>query len=218
MFDKPETQVHFHKAFGIMEELFMDPRFQSFSPELRASIGEKNGPSSGFTFLDLGCAPGGFSAYLGAAKPDPPYCRMGFGVTLPLALGGFFMGYRSERMHIQFRDLMTLKPPDLDCGEIDMAVADAQYLPMFYKQKQRLPSTPYRGIRVRCQSLGIWALIVLQCHLVSSKMKEHGIFIFRFSWRGTGGDTHPTGEKVSPELLRSGTPEHAHAVGRKELP
>merc|ERR1719281_1238284 len=37
-----------------------------------------------------------------------------------------------------------------------------------------------------------------------SKLMQHGIFTFRFGWRGTGdtaSDVHPTGEKVRPELL-----------------
>merc|ERR1719265_1851252 len=53
-------------------------------------------------------------------------------------------------------------------------------------------------------ALGIWSLTVKECELAFSKLRHGGTFIFRFGWRGCGGDpgVHASGEQVAPDLLR----------------
>lgn len=204
-----DTMVHFHKSFGVMQELFDHRDFTTFAEELRTCASMAAvcaSPSSASSapasrFLDLGCAPGGFSACLLQDHILGPNSA-GWGISLPPDMGGFPMAVAYERLNVQFHDLLGLQSDDLPCPDasIDICVADAQNLCNFFKQR----SAPirYRGLKAQSRSLGIWALTVKECELAFAKLRTGGAFIFRFGWRGVGtSDVHPTGEAVHPDLL-----------------
>eukprot|EP00928_Gymnodinium_smaydae_P068777 TRINITY_DN5204_c0_g2_i2.p1 TRINITY_DN5204_c0_g2~~TRINITY_DN5204_c0_g2_i2.p1 ORF type:complete len:1054 (-),score=219.66 TRINITY_DN5204_c0_g2_i2:285-3446(-) len=199
-----ETLVHFHKSFGVMQEIFDHRDFTSFGSELLqcAADGAPYGTAPCPQFLDLGCAPGGFSACLLQDHMFGPN-SLAYGVSLPPHLGGFHMAFASDRFFVQLGDLMQICKDDLLCADnsIVLCTADAQYLSMM--SKQRPVRVQYRGTRVRSKTLGIWALTVKECQLAFAKLRQGGAFIFRFGWRGVGGanDEHPSGEKVEPSLL-----------------
>lgn len=199
-----DTLVHFHKSFGVMQELFEHVHFTTLREDLLRAKHRSVEPHGAVSFLDLGCAPGGFSAYL--TQPNLLSQEvMGYGVTLPRELGGFDMAFASEKVFVQFMDLMELEARKLMCPDnaVEMVVADAQYLSVLYQQMGL--TSKYRGVKVKLKNLGIWCLTVKQCLIAFQKLKQHGVFMFRFGWRGTGmcgaADEHPTGEKVAPDLL-----------------
>ena len=60
----------------------------------------------GFRFLDLGCAPGGFSSFL----LSDPRCAGGYGVTLPEEMGGFPLRVQqTETFQLHFTQLLVLR-------------------------------------------------------------------------------------------------------------
>jgi len=199
-----ETMVHFHKSFGVMQELFDHRDFATLREDLQTCAFQAAMPVGGPPmprFLDLGCAPGGFSACLMQDSIMGP-TSSGLGVSLPPELGGFHMTFSSDRLYLQLQDLMTLQVPDLCLADdsVDICVADAQYLSNFKNLKNL--TNQYRGVRVRSKTLGIWALTVKECQLAFAKLRRGGAFIFRFGWRGIGStDTHASGEKVESALL-----------------
>lgn len=161
-----ETEVHFQKCYGVMAELF------EAHDNLEALI-----PASGFKFLDLGCAPGGFSSFL----LDDARCRTGFGVTLPSTSGGFPMRLRSNNFFLQQADLFEIGPSDLIASDVHICICDAQYLRNNISWDER-----YRGVRCRSKQHGVWALLVKQFWLGLTRLIAGGIFIFRFGWRDPG--------------------------------
>jgi len=197
-----ETLVHYHKSFGVLQELFDHRDFLNFEQEIHdcaaaASTESLEGPR----FLDLGCAPGGFSACLLQDHILGPM-SVGYGVSLPPQLGGFQMAVTTSRLCVQFEDLLQVNSCDLMCidNSIDICVADAQYLSNMFKPQHQ--TAKYRGMKTRNRTLGIWALTVKECQLAFAKLRQSGSFIFRFGWRGVGSsDVHPTGEPVHPSLL-----------------
>lgn len=158
-----ETEVHFRKCYGVMTEVF------EAHGNLESSI-----PSSGFRFLDLGCAPGGFSSFL----LDDPRCSAGFGVTLPSLSGGFPVRVRSDRFLLQHADLFELGPRDLLAPEVHICICDAQYL-----RNNISWDDQYRGVHCRSKQHGVWALIAKQFWLGLTRVATGGVFIFRFGWR-----------------------------------
>jgi len=194
--------VHFHKSFGVMQELFDHRDFTTFGTELHRCAADATPP--GVTpvpqFLDLGCAPGGFSACLLQDHMLGPH-SMGYGVSLPSQLGGFPMAFASDRLYVQLEDMMALGINDLICplNSIDLCCADAQNLSNMFKARKT--AVQYRGLRAKSRSLGIWALTVKECMLAFSRLRHGGGFVFRFGWRGVGADVHPSGEQVHPSLL-----------------
>lgn len=203
-----ETLVHFHKSFGVMQEIFDHRDFVDLGSELQqcAADGTPPGMLPAPSFLDLGCAPGGFSACLLQDTILGPN-SVGYGVSLPPQMGGFQMIFGSDRLCVQLNDILQLESHDLMCADesVDLCLADAQYLSCLFKNKG-MPSrqTQYRGTKTRTKSLGIWALTIKECALAFQKLRHGGSFIFRFGWRGIGGgkdDEHPTGEKVHPDLM-----------------
>jgi len=130
-----ETEVHFQKCYGVMSEIF------EAHDHLQALM-----PSTGFKFLDLGCAPGGFSAFL----LDDPRCLAGFGVTLPSNCGGFPVRVRDSRFFLQQGDLFEIGPTDLIASEINIVVCDAQYLRNNISWDDK-----YRGVRCRSKQHGV---------------------------------------------------------------
>eukprot|EP00435_Cladocopium_sp_Y103_P068449 s210_g31.t1 len=197
-----ETLVHYHKSFGVLQELFDHRDFLNFEQEIHdcaaaASTESLEGPR----FLDLGCAPGGFSACLLQDHILGPM-SVGYGVSLPPQLGGFQMAITTSRLCVQFEDLLQINSCDLMCidNSIDICVADAQYLSNMFKPQHQ--TAKYRGMKTRNRTLGIWALTVKECQIAFAKLRQSGSFIFRFGWRGVGtSDVHPTGEPVHPSLL-----------------
>ncbi|CAE7672862.1 unnamed protein product [Symbiodinium sp. CCMP2592] len=131
-------------------------------------------PEKGFKFLDLGCAPGGFSSYL----LEDPRCRMGFGVTLPSTVGGFPMRLRSPNFLLQQGDLFELGPADLVAKEVHICICDAQYMRNEVAWDER-----YTGVRCRSKQHGVWALLVKQFWLGLTRLLAGGMLIFRFGWR-----------------------------------
>lgn len=194
--------MHFHKSFGVMQEIFDHRDFTTFGTEIYESA--QNGTMQGMLpqvrFLDLGCAPGGFS---GCLLQDSLFGSnsVSYGVTLPPHLGGFHMAFASDRFSTQFEDILALQTTDLVCADnsIDMCIADAQYLSNLFKKKDL--KNQYRGTRVKSQQLGIWALTVKECQLAFAKLRTGGGFVFRFGWRGVDKDFHPSGEQVPAALL-----------------
>eukprot|EP00929_Paragymnodinium_shiwhaense_P108051 TRINITY_DN74384_c0_g1_i1.p1 TRINITY_DN74384_c0_g1~~TRINITY_DN74384_c0_g1_i1.p1 ORF type:complete len:1120 (+),score=275.72 TRINITY_DN74384_c0_g1_i1:143-3502(+) len=200
-----ETMVHFHKSFGVMQEIFDHRDFTTLGEELQqcASEGVPYGTTPVPQFLDLGCAPGGFSACMLQDHMLGPN-SIGYGVSLPPHLGGFHMVYASDRLFVQLEDMLTLDSTDLLCQDnsVHLATADAQNL--MNMQKPRPGLAQYSGVKAKSKALGIWALTVKECLLAFSKLRQGGTFLFRFGWRGVGGEDvnfHPSGEQVHPALL-----------------
>lgn len=161
-----ETEVHFQKCYGVMAELF------EAHSQLQGVV-----PEAGFRFLDLGCAPGGFSSFL----LDDPRCRSGFGVTLPSTSGGFPMRLRSNKFFLQQADLFEVGPEDLVASDVHICICDAQYLRDNVAWDER-----YLGVRCRSKQHGVWALLIKQFWLGLTKLAAGGILIFRFGWRDPG--------------------------------
>lgn len=202
--DYHETMVHYNKSFGVLQELFDHRDFVGFVEELHGctvAAAALSGEAPCPRFLDLGCAPGGFSGCLLQDHILGPM-SVGYGVSLPPQLGGFQMVINTQRLCVQFEDLLQVEACELLCmdNSIDICVADAQYLSNMFKPQHQ--AAKYRGTKVRSRTLGIWALTVKECLLAFSKLRHSGSFVFRFGWRGVGSaDVHPSGEKVHPNLL-----------------
>lgn len=163
-----ETEIHFQKCYGVMAELVeAHNNLDSFVPE------------SGFRFLDLGCAPGGFSSYL----LEDPRCINGFGVTLPSASGGFPMRLRNPKFFLQQADLFEIGPMDVISSEVHVCICDAQYLRNNVAWDER-----YRGVRCRSKQHGVWALLMKQFWLGLTRLATGGMLIFRFGWRDAEPD------------------------------
>jgi len=201
-----ETLVHFHKSFGVMQEIFDHRDFSTLGEELLncAANAAPYGTLPSPQFLDLGCAPGGFSAALLQDHMLGPN-SIGFGVSLPPQMGGFSMAFASERLYVYLEDMLTLEKHDLMCQDnsVVLASADAQNLANMSAKRQD-NKVQYRGVRAKSKTLGIWALTVKECSLAFAKLMSGGAFIFRFGWRGVSGEDpnlHPTGEEVHPALL-----------------
>jgi len=167
-----ETEIHFQKCWGVMAEIF------EAHNNLDSVI-----PRTGFRFLDLGCAPGGFSSYL----LDDPRCLTGFGVTLPSTSGGFPVRVRSNRFFLQQADLFEIAPTDLIASEVHICVCDAQYLRNNISWDER-----YRGVRCRSKQHGVWAILLKQFWLGLTRLAAGGVLIFRFGWRDPGPDDPAT--------------------------
>lgn len=144
------------------------------------------------SFLDLGCAPGGFAARLLEEKP----MARGYGVTMPVEGGGFPMLFQHQWFQVQGCNLMDLwGPDDLLCQEeVDVCMADAQDLgrrtnPDAVKaEKARKGGTSAVGVGAVCPALGIFALTFQELRLGLSRLRSGGTLLFRFGWRGKGAN------------------------------
>jgi len=168
-----ETEIHFRKCYGVMAELF----------EVNRNTLSSTLPRDGFRFLDLGCAPGGFSSYL----LNDPRCKAGFGVTLPSVSGGFPMRLRSPNFLLQQGDLFEIGVSDVVASDINILICDAQYLRNNISWDDK-----YRGVRCRSKQHGVWALLLKQFWLGLSRLQTGGILIFRFGWRDPGPEDPAT--------------------------
>lgn len=167
-----ETEIHFQKCYGVMAEIFDE--HNNLDDLL---------PAEGYRFLDLGCAPGGFSSFL----LEDHRCKSGFGVTLPALSGGFPVRVRSDRFFLQQADLFEVGPADLLASDVHVCICDAQYLRNNISWDDK-----YRGVRCRSKQHGVWALLAKQFWLGLSKLLTGGILIFRFGWRDPGPEDPAT--------------------------
>mmetsp|Transcript_71727 Transcript_71727/g.214132 ORF Transcript_71727/g.214132 Transcript_71727/m.214132 type:complete len:398 (-) Transcript_71727:102-1295(-) len=185
------ARLHFAKTYQVLSELL----------EAHPGAFSETG-----AFLDLGCAPGGFSCRMLEEQPS----AQGFGVTLPVEAGGFPVLLDHSRLQVQGCNLMELgSSEDLQCpGNVDVCLADAQDL-----GRRTNPSGEGRGVRggrggkgrrpqggsgvgvpvaagagvgAACGVLGIWALTLQEVLLGLGRLRAGGTFFFRFGWRGRG--------------------------------
>jgi len=167
-----ETEIHFQKCYGVMAELFdVHGNLEDYIPE------------DGFTFLDCGCAPGGFSRFL----LDDPRCRNGYGVTLPSSSGGFPMRLRCNNFFMQQGDLFEIGQEDFLAREVNVAICDAQYM-----RNNVSWGDKYSGVRCRSKQHGVWSLLLKQFWLALTRLLQGGILIFRFGWRDPGPEDPAT--------------------------
>lgn len=166
-----DTEVHFQKCFGVMNEIYETNRSFPALPE-------------SFNFLDLGCAPGGFSSFL----LDDERCGMGYGVTLPAENGGFpariSKHEKAAQYALQYADLFLIEPKDLlPTTNVYSVIADAQYLNdgLAYAEAGR-----YTGAKCTTKQNGIWALTLKQMWLGFERLETGGYFMVRFGWKDYG--------------------------------
>jgi len=153
-----ETEIHFHKCYSVMSELW--EKFESLLPDQ-------------FAFLDLGCAPGGFSCFL----LEDPRCKSGLGVSLNSKSGGFPIRLRRSNFVMQLGDLFELKEV-LYKIKLQICICDAQYL-----RNSVSWNKSYQGTRCRSKQHGVWSLLLKQFSISFGKLAEGGILIFRFGWK-----------------------------------
>mmetsp|Transcript_12975 Transcript_12975/g.31267 ORF Transcript_12975/g.31267 Transcript_12975/m.31267 type:complete len:763 (+) Transcript_12975:56-2344(+) len=165
-----ETHIHFTKTLGLLEDLF--EHFLGFEDIVGAL-------PAGFRFLDLGCAPGGFSYFL----LSDPRCIQGWGVTLPTEMGGYRILFEDPRFAVQEGDLMAIHPTETNGHSVNVCVADAQYLRDHISMNSK-----YLGRRAVIEDLGIWCLTTKELWIAFSKLAAGGLFVFRFGWTGVSGD------------------------------
>ncbi|CAK0851068.1 unnamed protein product [Prorocentrum cordatum] len=187
--DEHTASVHYGKTFSVLSEV------------LEKHPAAFQGVSS---FLDLGCAPGGFAGRLLEQFP----AAQGYGVTIPREAGGFPVLICDERFHIQLGDLMQFRSPDeLDCPQgVDVCMADAQDLgrrtnPAGREQEAGRgrgrrareggrggKAAKEVGVQAACSVLGIWALTLQELLLAFGRLRGGGTLLFRFGWRGRGAN------------------------------
>ena len=170
------TMIHFQKCFSTMQEMFEAKSLLKYLPETQQLV-----------FLDIACAPGGFSQYLLQHYPDSE----GYGITLPQALGGFpvTVSIPDQRFHLCEFDLLAhpMSPEPVVPCPIDLAIADAQYLP---RSQESLDS--YGGKKAGTVTAGRLGLLLREFIIALRYLKQGGVFVFRFVvW-----------EKVHANILR----------------
>lgn len=184
--DEHTARVHFTKTYQVLSEV------------LEAHPAAFKDTSS---FLDLGCAPGGFAARLLQEHPS----SWGFGVTLPVEAGGFPILLEHDRFQVQACNLMELTCEDLDCpiDSVDVCLADAQDLGRRTNPSNQQPKGRGKagkggraaaggvkatsgGVHAACAVLGIWAMTLQELMLGFSRLRTRGTLCFRFGWRGRG--------------------------------
>jgi hypothetical protein len=145
-------------------------------------------PNRPLVFLDIACAPGGFSQYLLDHFPT----SHGFGITLPEYLGGFPIAVETfpmDRFKICYFDLLShpMSPSPTMSEQVDIAIGDAQYFP---RSQDALEE--YQGRKAGTVTGGRLGLLLREFVIAFDSLREGGIFIFRFVvW-----------EKVHANILR----------------
>jgi hypothetical protein len=127
-------------------------------------------------FVDIACAPGGFSQYL----LDHFELSRGYGITLPEHLGGFPMAVEtnpSYRFRTCYFDLLShpMSPQPNIPERVDIAIGDAQYFP---RSQEALEE--YKGRKAGTVTGGRLGLLLREFVLAFESLNEGGIFIFRF--------------------------------------
>ena len=128
------------------------------------------------TFLDIACAPGGFSQFL---LDHFAYSR-GYGITLPECLGGFPMAvetHPSSRFRTCFFDLLSppMSPLPYVPEQVDIAIGDAQYFP---RSQEALEE--YKGRKAGTVTGGRLGLLLREFIIAFDNLRQGGIFVFRF--------------------------------------
>ena len=164
------TLIHFQKCYSTIQELFEHAeRFKLF--DYLAS--EDSRP---LIFLDIACAPGGFSQYVLDHFPT----SRGYGITLPEHLGGFPMAVQtipSYRFTTCYFDLLShpMSPSPSLHELVDIAIGDAQYFPRSLEALEE-----YKGKKAGTVTGGRLGLLLREFVLAFDSLREGGIFIFRF--------------------------------------
>eukprot|EP00439_Symbiodinium_sp_Y106_P073561 s98_g13.t3 len=161
--------IHFDKTAKVMRDIF--EATQGFQKEL----------GTRYTFLDIACAPGGFSRFM----CSDPRCERGWGISLPVTEGGFRLLFTwstpdERKFQVKFRDMLTLEPEDCCEHQVDMVISDAQYLPL-RKADQPGPDPALAKAQSLNPALGIWALLFQQLRLGLCNLRNGGVMMFRLN-------------------------------------
>ena len=161
------TLIHFQKCYSTIQEMF--DTSSGHAKNFLKFLNHEN-----LRFLDIACAPGGFSQFLLEHYPDSE----AYGITLPEHLGGFPVTVTiPHRFHLCEFDLLShpRSPEPLVPCEIDFAIADAQYLP---RSQETLET--YGGKKACTVTAGRLGLLLREFVIALRHLKEGGVFAFRF--------------------------------------
>ena len=127
-------------------------------------------------FLDIACAPGGFSQYILDHYPQ----SQGFGISLPESLGGFpvtVSTHPPSRFQLCYFDLLShpMGPSPTVGREVDIAIGDAQYFP-----RSQEATEEYKGRKAGTVTGGRLGLLLREFIIAFGALTEGGDFIFRF--------------------------------------
>lgn len=152
--DEQTARIHFQKTYQVLAEI------QEAHPNAFQVVN---------SFVDLGCAPGGFSSRLLEQFPAAD----GLGITLPVLAGGFPMMFTHPRLRVECKDLMATSLEDFGPAfeAVDVCMADAQDLGRRTSRSSKgrgkngnrqVVETGADGVGAVCKVLGIWALTLQQ--------------------------------------------------------
>lgn len=194
------ARLQYGKSFAVLQELFESPQGRPLGDALASLPG-------GFSFLDLGCAPGGFSAFLLSHAS----CSWGVGVTLPPEVGFPVLIDRAlagvpGRYAVSFGHILEVEASQLATAvgfqRVSLCLCDCQNMRERHGQSRQAPQA-LRGVRAflgayggaswklpelsaslepRVEGLMIWSLIFHQFSLALPMLEAAGGLIFRFSW------------------------------------
>lgn len=201
------AQIHFTKTYQVLSEVLATNPTAFREAE---------------TFLDLGCAPGGFSSRLLDELPN----ARGYGVTLQREAVGFPVLLSHERFQLQYADIMALRTPtdiamsDSNGSEtgpclVGAVMADAQDLsrrtgnpssagaPQALKAKMRSHPEENQavGVGAALSVLGIWAMTFQELQLGLGRLASGGTLFFRFGWRGRGASEEPWYNEATHRMI-----------------
>ena len=164
--DVQGTMIHFQKCYSTMQEMFQKEscRLSALFRDLHAEI----------RFLDIACAPGGFSQFLLDHFPN----SSGSGITLPESLGGFPVIVNGDhRYQLCYFDLLShpLDPTPQTSESVDIVIGDAQYFPRTQEAVDE-----YGGRKAGTVTGGRIGLLLREFILAFEALKPGGVFIFRF--------------------------------------
>lgn len=146
-----------------MQELFHHKGIMSLLPHQDMPI----------EFLDIACAPGGFSQYL----LDYYQHAVGYGITLPEKCGGFPVTIKSDRYWLSYLDLLShpLDPEPTAVNCMDIVIGDAQYFPKTHEAVEE-----YKGRKAGTITGGRIGLLLREFVIAFESLRDGGVFIFRF--------------------------------------
>ncbi|CAD7955399.1 unnamed protein product [Amoebophrya sp. A25] len=133
-------------------------------------------------FLDLGAAPGGFTEFLLNYTRNETRQKIvrGHAVTLPVESGGHRLQHAPSKssstgatLTVQYADVCDLLPGAVSCGVVDIVVSDV---------KSPTTVSPATSKRLCVPSLRPWLVLLKQFALGMSKLKSHGLFVFRLDF------------------------------------
>ena len=159
------TLIHFQKCYSTLQELF--EHSDKFNlPKTDSSL----------RFLDIACAPGGFSQYLLDHFPE----SQGYGITLHEQIGGFPMAvevYPASRFQLCFFDLLShpMHPNPRIYEKVHLVIGDAQYFPRTQEAIEE-----YKGKKAGTVTGGRLGLLLKEFVIGLESLEDGGIFAFRF--------------------------------------